>query len=299
MLGVDPVGLDDDFFDLGGDSLAVVELVAAIDERFGIEVAATTILEAPTVATLAPRLRGPRRAPSSVAMQVHAADGVPWFCFTGGGDPATRAHAIARAVGTRGCFGIQQRGLEARAWPDRTVARIARRGARAMQDVVPDGPYLVAGYSFGGLVAFECARRLAGHVGLLVLLDTLAPGTLERPGKRPASARVALGRARRRVALTTTGILPRRGLRQYQTFLQLSGRVAAAYRPSGQFDGPVLVVRATEALSPETPPDLGWSQWVTGPITVIDVATDHERLLRAPAVDVLGAELRAAFDQVS
>jgi len=74
VLGVERVGLDDDFFDLGGDSLGAVELAAAINERFGTDLPTSMIVETPTVAGLEPRLSRPRR-PGSTSIAVHRAAG--------------------------------------------------------------------------------------------------------------------------------------------------------------------------------------------------------------------------------
>jgi acyl-coenzyme A synthetase/AMP-(fatty) acid ligase/thioesterase domain-containing protein/acyl carrier protein len=332
ILGVERVGLDDDFFDLGGDSLGVVELVAAISERFGVDIPASLVLDAPTVAELAPRLTHRRdpHAPTVVPLRSEGV-GSPFFCFTGGGAPAISLRTLSE---TLECpfYGIQPRGLEERAFPDHSVAAAARRalgGVRAAQSM---GPYILGGYSFGGLVAFELACRLVAageRIRLLVILDTPAPGqgrtrddrlrvraaTLQRdtPDRgvrrhvvvagRVArfAAKSAAAHAERRIALTSAGLLPRRGLDQYELFLRLNGRMAREYSPGSVLDAPTLVVRSAEGgrSGARALDDLGWSERIRGPITVAEVSSDHLGLLRRPAVVDVGAHLRAAFDEVS
>jgi thioesterase domain-containing protein len=82
-------------------------------------------------------------------------------------------------------------------------------------------------------------------------------------------------------------------LQQYELFLWLNTYMSRKYRPSATFDGPVLLVRSrgSDAVA-----DLGWSALVRGPITAVDVPSDHSNLLRAPAVDRVAASIAAALD---
>ena len=222
VLGVDQIGLDDDFFELGGDSLAAVELLVMVDEQFGVQLPPSTLLDAPTVATLAPRLahRRPRNLPVVVRLTAGpegTRDGIaPLFCVAGGGSPALTLRTLAEELGDgRTTYGIQARGLEERALPDRSVEASARRALEAIRRVQPTGPYYLAGYSFGGVIAFEMACRLEAvgeQVGLLAVLDTSAPGsgptTSERLAARAAelrdepNTRAAMGRFIRACART-------------------------------------------------------------------------------------------------
>ena len=286
VLGVEPVGLDDDFFDLGGDSLGVVELLAEIAEQFSVDVAASTVLEAPTVAELSLRLshRRPRDASPVVMLRSDGQD-PPLFFVTGGGDPAISLRGLSDGIGDRNFGAIQPRGLEERAIPDHSVRAAARRNIAAMRTVQPSGPYTIGGYSYGGVVAFEmaCQLRAAGQdVAWLVILDTNAPAgarslgsrvrahahTLQAGAPLPPLRRIALvarrgvvfaarsayAHAERRIALTSAGWLPRRLSRQRDLFFRLNSRMKREYTPSGIFDGPTLVVRgdASGGLPPGT-----------------------------------------------
>jgi thioesterase domain-containing protein len=92
-------------------------------------------------------------------------------------------------------------------------------------------------------------------------------------------------------------LLPRRGYHQYDLFLRLNARMAYEYRPSGAFDGPVLVVRSdgADGIGHHRQHDLGWSELVTGPITAIEIPTDHFDLMRRPAVEKVGASISTAL----
>jgi thioesterase domain-containing protein/acyl carrier protein len=316
VLGVERVGVDDDFFELGGDSLGVLELLAAIHEVFAIELPARAVLEAPTVAQLAPRLVQ-RRAPGAspvVALQA-AGDGRPVFCVPGGGAPALALRALARTVEGHPFYGVQALGLEERGSPDRTVEAIAARNVEAIRAVQAHGPYVLGGHSFGGFVAFEmaCLLRAAGEeVDPLVMLDAGAPlgpqGLREHMRRAPARLRAtselgivypavlaahavvvfprsAFERARERVVAASAGRVTRHGLAQYEAFYELHVVAAKRYRPSTTFDGHIVVLRAGGD------DDLGWSELTTGPVTVVRVPGDHLSLLRPPAVREVGRRL--------
>jgi thioesterase domain-containing protein len=96
----------------------------------------------------------------------------------------------------------------------------------------------------------------------------------------------------------TAGIVPRRGLAQYGLFLDLHTACAMEYRPARRVPGPAVVVRLTgpDSIAPRAPRDLGWSDWVTGPITVVELAGTHLDMLRAPCVLEVGARIREALE---
>src|SRR5262249_42773901 len=141
----------------------VVELTAAIADRFSVDLPTSTVLDAPTVAELSLRLshRRPRGASPVVALRTDApGPGSPVFCVTGGGAPAISFRALSEAMPDRNMYAIQPRGLEERALPDHSVVAAARRNVLAIRAVQPSGPYSLLGYSYGGIVAFEMACRL-------------------------------------------------------------------------------------------------------------------------------------------
>jgi acyl-coenzyme A synthetase/AMP-(fatty) acid ligase/thioesterase domain-containing protein/acyl carrier protein len=323
VLGVERVGLDDDFFELGGDSLAVVELLAAVAERFSVDLPASAVLAAPTVSELAGQLSHRRPHGTSLVVPLGTSGHrTAFFCVTGGGAPAISLRALSDAMEDHDVFAIQARGLEERAVPDHSVRAAARRSLRAVRVVQPTGPYAIGGYSFGGFVAFEMACRLRAigeEVAILVILDTparLGAPSVERrirgrldalrvdaPPRRLARAEVVAARAasfamksayahaRRRIALTSAGLVPRRGYHQYDLFLRLHTRMALEYRPTEVFDGPALVVRTPGGGQA----DLGWSERVTGPVTVVEVSGDHAAFLRRPTVEDVGRVVSTAL----
>jgi thioesterase domain-containing protein len=314
VLGVDRVGLDDDFFELGGDERSLPQLVAAIHERFGLHVSEATVRGAPTVAALGARIgrRRARKSPIVVPLSPdRAADASPFFCVAGGGGPATQLHALSDSMTNRAFYGIQQRGLEERCRADWRVAPYARRALREVRALQPVGPYLLGGHSYGALVAFEMARQLIdaeADVGLLVIIDVpVAPWATAaqirrraKPARRPAHDGVLWAkRAVRQAKLTTVGLMTRPGLDQYDAFYLLSMHIGRRYRVDAPCPAPTLIVRAIDVEYFPDPtkaaPDLGWTPLLTGPVTCVDAPGNHLTMVRRPCAPTLAGLIEAAI----
>ena len=191
-------GPDEDFFDAGGDSLKAVALMLALEQALGGELCLSLIHEAPTFAGLCAAIRARQTAGYVPLVALKDGDGLPPVFFIHGvGGNVADLFAIARSLNWPGpVIGIQARGLARQDAPHPTVEAMAADYLSAIKARQPDGPYYLCGYSFGGLVAFEMARRLwaAGdEVGLVGLFDTL-PNPLGWP------LALSLACARRRMA---------------------------------------------------------------------------------------------------
>lgn len=170
------IGRDEDFFDLGGDSLATLSLMFEIEDALGVELPVTMIYSAPTIARLAAAIERQASPEFSPLVLVKPGEGVPVFFCHGIGGNVMELFSLGRKVDTDGpVYAIQAKGLDGRSEPNRSVREMAEYYLAAIREVQPKGPYLLGGYSSGGLVAFEMANLLA-HAGertaLLMLLDT-------------------------------------------------------------------------------------------------------------------------------
>jgi len=180
VLGL-PIGsVRADIFDLGGHSLVALRLIAQIEQRLGVRLGFADILQSPTIEGLAARVErpGPRAAASTVVTLNASGARRPLFCLPGGGGNVVYLHALARRLPDRPFHALQAVGLEGEAPPDEGVEAAATRYIADMRAVQPEGPYLLAGHSFGGGVAFEMARRLRVDgvaVARLILLDSTVP----------------------------------------------------------------------------------------------------------------------------
>jgi len=201
------VGPDSNFFDLGGDSLLAVGLFLEIEQEFGRSLPITTIYDAPTVAELAGLIEADAAPEFSPLVSLKEGDGsAPFFIVHGIGGTVIELSALGRNIRIPGpVYALQARGLDGAQAPLETVDQMADLYVDAIRQTQPAGPYRLAGYSFGGLVAVEMARRLRAdrqEISLLVLIDAFAhPVTWPLPSRVRMQCRRAFGRFR--MALTS------------------------------------------------------------------------------------------------
>jgi len=222
LLGVRPVGRNDDFFRLGGHSMLAVRLMTQLRRRFDVDLPLSALFESPTLRGLAVRLgRGAESggAPWSplVAIQPRG-ERIPIFFVHAVGGEVLCYSDLARELGPdQPFYGLQAGDLS---HPDEAELSIEERAARylaAVREVRPHGPYLLGGWSFGGFVAFEMAQQLvrAGEsVPLVAMLDTRPPGSTRRAADLDecvhlaAVARSEALMAGKEVALTADDLRP-------------------------------------------------------------------------------------------
>lgn len=206
LLGVQNVGVEDSFFDLGGHSLIAVRLFAKVRKTCNVDFPISVLFEAPTIRACAaliqertglsdaaaksgekPKTRA-RRFKHIVAM--HDGEGgpkTPFFLVAGMFGNVLNLRHLAQLLGTdRPFYGLQAKGLYGDEAPHMSIADAARDYIAEMKQVQPNGPYFVGGFSGGGITAYEIAhqlRRMGDEVALVVLLDT------PLPQRRPLSRR--------------------------------------------------------------------------------------------------------------
>jgi thioesterase domain-containing protein/acyl carrier protein len=204
-----PVHLDDNFFDLGGDSLLALALVLGIEEETGRKLPVTTIYDAPTIGELAAVLHHDNRPQFFPLMKLRpGTNSPPVFMAPGAGASVTQLSRVAKSMsGCHPIYGIQARGLDGIDPPQDRVEDMAEYYVEYMRLLQPHGPYVLAGYSFGGLVVLEAARRLleiGEKIALLALLDTYP-----HPRFSPLRCRIARTRrafSRHAVAITQSPV---------------------------------------------------------------------------------------------
>ena len=188
VLNTKPVGVKDNFFDLGGHSLLAVRLIAEIQKQCGQSLPLTTLFQAATIEELTSVLRQQISFPvwfPLVEIQPRGSQR-PLFCVHPGGGNVFHYYHLAQSLGSdQPFYGFQALGLDGQQEPHTTVEDTAACYIEAMRAVQPEGPYLLAGWSYGGLVAYEIALQLLARgqrVAFLGLLDTHVTPELDKKG---------------------------------------------------------------------------------------------------------------------
>jgi non-ribosomal peptide synthetase component F/thioesterase domain-containing protein/acyl carrier protein len=189
MLAVSEVRADDDFFELGGDSLIAVRIFAALSDRHGINLPLAALLQHSTCHELAALIHRQRTdgdaGPTSAVPDLlrclvalnKASEGTPVFFVHAVGGHALNYRALAMDLGVP-AYGLQSPEVAGVDANERSIEEMAHDYLHEIRQVQPQGPYRLAGGSMGGLVAFAIAHQIhdAGDdVELLALFDTHAP----------------------------------------------------------------------------------------------------------------------------
>lgn len=178
LLGLDSVSVDQDYFDLGGDSSLAVHMFTEIEKQFGIKLPLATLYDAPTIQALAQIVRGGSSTEGwspLVAIQPSGSR-PPIFCFHGAGGNVLNYRDLSKHLGSdQPFYGLQCRGLDGSCEPLTSIEEMAALYISEIRRVQPHGPYFLAGYCGGGTIAYEAAQQLhnAGEqIALLALFDT-------------------------------------------------------------------------------------------------------------------------------
>ncbi len=216
VLRRDRVGATDSFFDLGGSSLQVMRLVSEIGRELGVDVGVSTIFGHATPRELAASIdsiRSGAARPAAAGPLVELGSGtgqLPLFLIHAVGGTVFAYAQLARELAdTFGVYGLEAPGLSEAGATAASLAELVADYVTRIREVQPDGPYRLAGWSMGGVVAFEMARLLerdGAEVGLLALLDApfavpraspAGRGRAGRPVRHRCRAQPGLGSGRR------------------------------------------------------------------------------------------------------
>lgn len=319
------IGIHDSFFDLGGHSLMALDMLAEIEKLTDKKLPMSTLFDAPTIEKLAHILRDEGwEVPfgSLVPIQPHGTKPT-LFCVAALGNEIILFAEAARLLGQDQPFYGLQQGSDTCMPVHTTVSQIADHYISEMQSLQPQGPYYLAGYCFGGLVAFEMAQKLEAQgqeIAKLLLIDAETPGSAyplviqdnkSRTKHRlnqlvfngPAYLRKRLRllwerriwtwlRARLHTYYARSGKPLPESLRD---ITQINLQAQRVYVP-GQYQGKATLFEARDRYDNfYYAPLLGWDKYITGEITSYQVPGDHEGIWKEPHVQTLAEQLRESI----
>jgi thioesterase domain-containing protein/acyl carrier protein len=335
LLGAERIGLDDDFFEMGGHSLLAMRLRTVIYDRFKIDLPLSTLLRQPTVAALAELAEQeavPLAATSSslvVEIQPRGAR-TPFFWFHATGGHVFAYSDLARDLGTNQPFyGFQSPVPHSSEESAPSFEEMAALYIQEIRRIQPRGPYLLGGWSLGGVVAWEVARQLRQEsetIGILALIDSHAPKSGENAnapeesamalfaqdaahvlGKDPGSLSAAFTQLTPeeqwelvQEGLTTGGILPAENAHAEMTRLfTIFSSNLRAYRNYAMASRNQRVVLFSQAEA-ENPDQLAaeWRTWATAGVDVHLVPGDHYSMLHRPNVSAIAAVLSRYLEEL-
>jgi acyl-coenzyme A synthetase/AMP-(fatty) acid ligase/thioesterase domain-containing protein len=283
VLALPEVGLEDDFFELGGDSLAAESLMTRMASELGVpasEAQTTVLVQAPTLQQFAERVTRKVDANHQTLIPLRPSGSrSPLFLLTGGGGLGVTLVPLVRHLPEDlPVFALQAHGLEARGIPDWSVQSSARRHVKTLRTIQPVGPYFIGGHSFGGVLAMEVAHQLkdAGQeVALLVVMDSFPP---DRKSHAPLEGSLSQ-KFRTALGVATTGLRGTPGDDQYWRFWRQSNYLHMRYR-GRPYDGETLIIVASD--SDEKAERRSWAPYLTGTWRLLHVPGDHMSILRDP-----------------
>jgi thioesterase domain-containing protein/acyl carrier protein/NRPS condensation-like uncharacterized protein len=334
LLGRLEIGVRDNFFDLGGQSLLAAQLVFEVEKAFGRKIDLSTLLTAPTIEQLARHLRSKEATEHSSLVPIRPSGSKPpLFCVHGGGGHVLRFRAMAaRLDPDQPFYGLRAPDVDG-AVKKVTVEELAAGYIRDIRSLQSHGPYNLSGASFGGLVAYEMATQLVAQgeqVGIVALFDTGNPAyyrdlsfsqsmrfrasylleRFQRYGRRLLHGETwqlvrDLGHSLyTRVSGLTWNIFQRLySIRQrpmpgaLRDNVMMFNSVAQAYTPK-PYPGRVTLFRAAGRTAEYgNDPALGWEDVVRGEIRIITVPGDHMTILEEPHVWNLVEQLSACLEE--
>ena len=331
LLGISPIGLRESFFEIGGHSLLAVRLMARVRRELGRDLPLVTLFRSPTIQDLAGVVREqerPTQRSALVEIQPRGARPPVFFVHAIGGTVFSYWE-LARLLGSdQPFYGLQTPELDGgQKLPDR-LEDMAAHYVEAVRTIRPEGPYILGGWSMGGVIAYEMARQLerqGGNVGRLLLLDSFVPENddalqdadernlllqfigdlggsfhqeldLKDLGREDSDEKEQLRYIAEQAA--AAGLLPAAtGLNELTHLFSLYKRNHRALRHyrAQTYAGKLVLVKAEERYQTASDPTLGWGD-LGAAVEIHTISGNHYSMLQPPHVESLARLLREILD---
>jgi amino acid adenylation domain-containing protein len=329
VLGIKQIGIKDNFFELGGYSLLAVRLITEIEKIWHQKLPLATFLAAPTIAEFANILRQEQgsKTLSSLVPIVPSGSKPPLFCVHPVGGNILEYYPLSAYLGPdQPIYGLQSIGLDGKQTPFNRIEDMAASYIQSIQSIQPDGPYFLAGYSFGGLVAFEIAAQLKSQgyqIGLLALIDNQSPNLSDTRPSLLTTAGIHLRNLQQLGISEGTKYIKDRiqwwtiyrntENREKQFLLDqwakplppeylqvLEANFQAGQDYQGKFyPGKVTLFRSfVQPVDQALVPDLGWGE-LAEDVEIYDLPGHHSNLLKEPYIQVLAQKLKLCLERSS
>jgi thioesterase domain-containing protein/acyl carrier protein len=327
VLGVRSISITDNFFELGGHSLLAIRLFSEIERVWGKNLPLATLFQAQTIEQLANILRqeGWTAPWSSLVQMQPGGTKPPLFCIHPIGGNVLEYYALATYLGKeQPVYGLQSIGLAEKQIPLPSIEAMAAHYIAEIQLVQPNGPYLLLGYSFGGIVAFEIAQQLQAQgkqVALLALLDRKSPLIQKVRPSIAKSIQIHLSNLLQLSRKDRWKYIKDRIDNQFEDFDYkefLIKSLAESDPPSPEllhlldvntqasddyvakaYSGNLSLFRCqVQTLDYSLSTDLGWGNLVTGNLEIYEVPNIHYEVLKEPSVRVVAEKLKLCLAKV-
>jgi thioesterase domain-containing protein/acyl carrier protein len=302
VLGIENVGVMDNFFEIGGHSLLAIRLVNRIQQFTGVKLPLASLFQAPTVEQLASLMRRDGwTVPTSALVAIQASGTKPPLFFVPGnmGNVFTDLGELARNLRSDQPF----YGLQDSVENPIQVAALAEHYVEAIRAVQPQGPYLLGGICSGGLVAYEMAQQLHKH-GQQVALLALVESYLFEPGLR-----TYFGLAASLVGQLLRGTT--RQLRQVSevnaagrgTYLRLKAKVLGnlwgmVRYPLQSYPGRLELFFTRQGLDWVNASQSSWRSLARGGVTIHEIPGSHDSITRNNNAEIDPVSMQVLADQL-
>ncbi|AUB36524.1 Glutamate-1-semialdehyde aminotransferase [Nostoc flagelliforme CCNUN1] len=317
VLGIEPISITDNFFDLGGNSLLSIRLFAQVQKAFKKDMPLAILYQNPTIEQLAIILRQLEFSPSLSCLVPIKPNGSkpPLFLCQGF---SLYQSLVPYLDSERPVYALISRDGQGMPVRFNGIEELASRYINEIKTLQPEGPYFLGGHSFGGVIAFEMAQQLSAQgqqIALLALFDSYVPGTMK---KMSMSKRLSynlkqflkmgpayllklcierLSQKYGNLALKNQFIRTKnlQYLVSQAAYFKLVEEYATKYIPQVYLGRITLLMASDRRFQDE--PELGWTKLAGGGLEIHEIPGDHLSIFKEPSIRLMAKKLELSIDE--